>query len=143
VVLALTLVVDSNILFAAAIREGSNATLLLSDRLQLIAPEWIFEEFKKYEELLLKKTHRTNGEFERFLEVLGQKIEVIAETEFKPWLEEAKEKSPANDFPFTALAKAYNCPVWSEDKELKEFTKRNGFAEVLTTKEVLKKLELA
>lgn len=141
-VLALTLVVDSNILFAAMIKGGANAKLLLSDRLSLIAPERLFEEFKKYEEILLKKTHRSKEEFEKFLEVLQEKIEVIPKDEFEPWLEEAKEKSPINDFPFTTLAKACNCAVWSNDKELKEFMLRSGFVEVLSTKEVLERLEL-
>ena len=45
-VLALTLVVDSNILFAATIKNGDNAKLLLSDRIYLIAPERLFEELK-------------------------------------------------------------------------------------------------
>lgn len=141
-VLALTLVVDSNILFAATIKEGVNAKLLLSDRLYLIAPERLFEEFKKYEEILLKKTHRSKEEIEKFLEILQEKIEVIPKAEFEPWLEEAKEQSPINDFPFTALAKACNCAVWSNDKELKEFMLRTGFVEVLSTKDVLERLEL-
>lgn len=142
-VLSLTLVVDSNILFAAAIRDGNNAHLLLSDRLRLIAPEWLFEEFRKYEGLLLEKTHRSTEEFERFIGILEEKIEVIPETEFNRWKKEAAEKSPPNDFPFAALAKAYDCPLWSEDKELKELMKKTGFVKVLTTKEVLEKLELA
>jgi predicted nucleic acid-binding protein len=86
-VLVLTLVVDSNILFAAAIKEGSNARLLLSDRLRLIAPERLFEEFTKYRELLLSKTHRSSEEFEKFLEILEEKIEVLPKVEFEFWLE--------------------------------------------------------
>lgn len=141
--LALTLVVDSNILFAAAIRDGDNAKLLLSDRLRLIAPEWLFEEFRKYKPLLLEKTHRSSEEFGRFLAILEEKIEVIPENEFKPWIEHAKANSPENDFSFTALAKAYECPVWSNDRGLKESMEKTRFARVLNTKEVLDKLELA
>lgn len=141
-VLALTLVVDSNILFASVIKEGDNARLLLSDRLKLLAPERLLEEFKEYKEELLKKTHRTKEEFEKSLEILEERIEIIPRVEFEPWLEEAKKKSPTDDFPFTALAKAYNCAVWSNDKELKEFMERTGFVEVLNTKGVLEKLGL-
>ena len=53
------LVVDANVLFAALIKEGSTAELLISDKLQLFAPEFLFTEFSKYEELILKKTHRS------------------------------------------------------------------------------------
>lgn len=141
-VLALTLVVDSNILFSATIKEGDNAGLLLSDRLFLIAPERLFEEFKRYREFLLMKTHRSEEEFEGFLEILAERIKIIPRVEFEPWLEEAEEKSPVDDFPFTALAKAYGVPVWSNDRELKESMKRTGFIEVLNTKGVLEKLGL-
>ena len=141
-VLSLTLVVDSNILFAAAIKDGENARLLLSDKLCLLAPERLFEEFKKYEKLLVSKTHRSKEGFERFVEIIEEKIEVIPKSEFMPWLEEAEKKSSPDDFPFTALAKAYNCAVWSNDKELAEFMKRTGFAEVLNTGEVLDALGL-
>lgn len=141
-VLSLTLVVDANVLFAAIIRDGDTANLLLSDRLRLIAPEWLFEELRKDKELLLDKTHRSGEEFERFLEILEEKIEIVPEAEFRRWIEEAKEKSPPNDFPFAALAKAYDCPVWSNDRELKEKMEKAGFAKVMNTKEVLEKLEL-
>jgi predicted nucleic acid-binding protein len=57
------LVVDANILFAALIKEGSTAELLISDKLQLFAPEFLFTEFAKYEEFILKKTHRSDAEF--------------------------------------------------------------------------------
>ncbi len=141
-VLALTLAVDSNILFAAAIKDGDNARLLLSDRLYLIAPERLFEEFKKYRELLLAKTHRSEEDFERFLEIMEERINVVSKQEFKRWVEEAKEKSPEDDFPFAALAKAYEVPVWSNDKKFKEFMERSGFVRVLNTKEVLETLGL-
>lgn len=140
--LKLRLVLDSNILFAAAIKEGTTARLLLSDRLDLIAPERLFVEFRKRKELLLKKTRRTPQEFEKFVEILEERIQVVPKVEFESWLPEAKEKSPANDFPFTALSKAYGVPVWSNDKKVKEFMKRTGFVEVLNTREVLEKLRL-
>ena len=53
------LVVDANILFAALIKEGVTAELLISDKLQLFAPKYLFEEFSKYEQLILNKTHRS------------------------------------------------------------------------------------
>ena len=140
--LKLRLVVDSNILFAAAIKEGFTARLLLSDRLDLIAPERLFVEFKKHEKALLKKTNRTPQEFDKFVEILEERIQVVPKAEFESWLSEAKKKSPPDDFPFTALAKAWGVPVWSKDAKLKKFIERTGFVEVLDTREVLEKLRL-
>jgi len=48
------LIVDANILFAALIKEGSTAELLISDKLQLFAPEFLFAEFAKYKDLILR-----------------------------------------------------------------------------------------
>ena len=48
------LVVDANVLFAALIKKSSTAELLISDKLQFFAPEFLFAEFSKYEELILR-----------------------------------------------------------------------------------------
>ncbi|MFX1575487.1 MAG: PIN domain-containing protein [Promethearchaeota archaeon] len=47
--------VDANILFAALIKEGLTAELLLSDKLQLFTPEFLLTEFSKYKDLIPKK----------------------------------------------------------------------------------------
>lgn len=41
------LVIDANILFAALFKDSLTAELILSDELQLIAPEFLLEEFAK------------------------------------------------------------------------------------------------
>ena len=53
------LVIDANILFATLIKNSLTAKLLLNDKLKFYAPEFLFEEFAKYEDYLLNKTHRT------------------------------------------------------------------------------------
>jgi len=40
----MNLIVDANILFSALIKEGLTAELLISDKLQLFAPEFLFTE---------------------------------------------------------------------------------------------------
>jgi len=45
-------------------------------------------------------------------------------------------------FLLVALAKALDCAVWSNDKELKKFAEETGYVEVLTTKEVLERLKV-
>ena len=81
------LVVDSNILFAPLIKEGSNAELLISDKLQLFAPGFLFTEFAKYEELILKKTHRSSKEFNQFLDLLQEQITIIPKKETSPFID--------------------------------------------------------
>ncbi len=139
----LTLVVDSNILFSSVIKEGKNAELIMSDRLFLIAPEWLFREFKNNKSDLLKKTNKSEEEFWRFFAILEDRIKTVPREEFEHWLKEAKEKSTPNDFPFAALAKAFNCPVWSNDRDFKKMMESSGCIAVLNTGEVLENLGLA
>jgi predicted nucleic acid-binding protein len=119
------LVVDANILFAALIKEGSTAELLISDKLQLFAPEFLFSEFTKYEELILKKTHRSNEEFNEFLELLKEQITIVPKKEITPFIDKAEKISPdPKDTVYLALALALKSNVWSNDKKLKEGQKK-------------------
>ena len=71
------LVVDANVLFASMIKESFTAELLLSDKLSLFAPEFLFDEFKKYEVYILEKTNRSKEDFEQFLDILMEVIEIV------------------------------------------------------------------
>ena len=134
------LVVDANILFAALIKEGSNSDLLISDKLQLFAPEFLFVEFAKYEELILKKTHRSSQEFQEFLDLLKEQITIIPKKEILPFMEEAEEVSPdPKDTVYLALALALQASVWSNDKKLKEGQNK---ITVLSTEEVIAKTNI-
>ena len=61
------LVIDANVLFASLIRPSLTAQLLFDEKITLYAPEFLMEEFKKYEKMILEKTSRTNEEFNEFL----------------------------------------------------------------------------
>lgn len=63
------LVVDANILFAALVKESRTAELLFRDDFHLYAPDFILQEFSKYEQELLEKTarsHTISGAFLKF-----------------------------------------------------------------------------
>ena len=134
------LIVDANILFAALIKEGSTAELLISDKLQLFAPEFLFTEFAKYKELILKKTHRKEEEFDQFLDLLKEQITIVSKKEIKPFLEEADKLSPdPKDSMYLALAIALKSDIWSNDKKLKE-----GQSKIIvyTTEELIEKTDI-
>ena len=134
------LVVDANILFAALIKEGSTAELLISDKLQLFAPEFLFTEFAKYEELILKKTHRSKEEFNHFLEILQEQITIHSKKEIIPYLDMAEKISPdPKDIIYLALAFALKSEIWSNDKRLQQDQKE---MHVLSTKELIEKTNL-
>jgi len=133
------LIVDANVLFSALIKKGLTAELLISDKLQLFAPEFLFTEFAKYKNLILKKTHRNEEEFNDFLEILKEQIYIVPKKDIIPFMDEADKISPdPKDTIYLALAIALKSNIWSNDKKLKQGqTKINVFS----TEELLKRTE--
>lgn len=115
------LVVDANILFSVLIKKGKTEELIFETDLHLFAPEFIFEEFENYREEILGKTERTNEEFEELVNILKRKIMAIPNEETEIYIPEAEQICPdKKDIDYFALALKLKCPIWSQDKELKE-----------------------
>jgi predicted nucleic acid-binding protein len=134
------LIVDANILFAALIKEGLTAELMISDKIQLFAPEFLLNEFSKYEDIILKKTNRSKKDFYQFLEILKEQITIISRSEISPYMSKAKDISPdPKDTLYIALALAIKSNIWSNDKKLKLEQK---LITVYTTEELIKKTNI-
>ena len=117
----MNLVVDANILFAALVKRGITAELLCRNDFHLYAPEFIFEEFEEYRELLEKKTERTYEDFVLVLSALQRRISLVPHEEIDPFIQKATLISPdIKDVTYVALALRLNCALWSNDKALKE-----------------------
>jgi len=134
----LKLVVNANVLFASMIKENLTAELLLSDKLSLFAPEFLFDEFKKYEVYILEKTNRSKEDFEQFLDILMEVIEIIPKNMITPFIEKVEKVSPdPKDTVYLACALVIDSKIWSNDKKLKEGQKE---IEVITTEELIKEV---
>jgi|SRR3989344_1276974 len=115
------LVIDANILFAALIKDSLTLGIILNENIRLFAPEFLLEEFSKHRDEILKKTKRTDNEFKELYESLKFIITIIPAEEFKDLIKESEKISPdKNDVHYFALALKLNCPLWSNDKKLKE-----------------------
>jgi predicted nucleic acid-binding protein len=123
------IVIDANILFAACIRDGMTAKLLFSDAIEPHAPAHIIREFETYKELIGQKTSRK--EFDTFLDVLWRWIRIIPDTEIVPFIPDVLSPDPGDAY-FLALALKLNCPLWSNDNDLK----RQDAVRVYTTTEL-------
>ena len=143
------LVVDANVVFSALIKEGATLRLFEFNNIfkifELIAPEFIWDEIEEYKEEIIRKSKLSEEELERVLEFIRSEIVLIPKEYFSEFLEEAKEISPAEDFPYVALALklkslGLEAEIWSNDKELKKALE--GKMEVLSTKEILEKLKI-
>ena len=134
------LIVDANVLFSALIKEGLTAELLISDKLQLFAPEFLFTEFAKYKDLILRKTHRNEEEFNQLLEILKEQITIVPKKEITPFMDEAEKISPdPKDTIYLACAIALRSNIWSNDKKLKQDQTK---ITVFSTEELLKRTDI-
>ena len=132
------LVIDANILFASLIKNSLTAELLLSDKLNLYAPELLFDEFLKYEKYILEKTNRSKEDFEQYFNILREEIEIIPQSVITHFIEEVEKFSPdEKDTVYLACALAVGSKIWSNDKRLKEDQKE---VEVITTEELIHKV---
>ena len=55
----MNLIIDANILFAGIIKNNITLNLIYNEQITLFAPDYIWEEFEKYKNYLLKKTKQT------------------------------------------------------------------------------------
>ncbi|MBU1976081.1 MAG: hypothetical protein KKG59_06785 [Nanoarchaeota archaeon] len=118
---SLTLVIDANVLFAALIRDGLTRRTLPIKRLVLFSPDFSLEEFDKYNLLIQEKTGCDPKELYELLNSFRKYIRVVPQNEFIDYLTEASRFCPdPNDIRYFALAIKLNCPLWSNDKKLKE-----------------------
>ena len=84
-------------------------------------PDFIMEEFKKHEELILKKTHRSKEDFDQIISCIEEMITIIPEEEISPFVKKAKELCPDPcDVMYFALAMKLKCAILTNDKKLKE-----------------------
>ena len=131
------LVIDSNILFAALIKNSTTSNIIFEEEIILYTPEFIITEFLKYRDLILKKTSRTNEEFIQIMHALKDIITVIPKEEYSKFITEAEKIShDEKDVLYFALALKLKCGIWSNDKKLKTQNK----VKVYSTEDLLKEI---
>lgn len=118
-------VIDANILMSALIStNGFTFNLILNEEIELIAPEFLFQEIEKYKQEILEKSKLTSQELDLFLSLLYSEITFISKEDFMQNIELANKLCPdENDTEYFALALNFNCPIWSNDKKLNQQNK--------------------
>lgn len=134
----MSIVIDSNILFSALIKDSVTRRLILEYRGFFLFPEFIFSEMEKHKEELLAKSKGSEKELEELLQLPLKKVLVVPNEALLPFRSEAWEiiKSiDPDDVMFIACALAYpDSALWSDDKQLK----RQNRVRVINTEEVMK-----
>ena len=128
------LVVDANVLFSALIKDSVTRRLFFEERLEIYAPEYLFEEFAAHRGEIIRKAHRGEADFWEVMGILKSKISVVPFSEFERFMERAQSVSPdKDDAIYFAVAFAIKGAIWSNDRNLKS----QKAVQVLNTEEII------
>jgi len=132
------LVVDANIVISALISSlGKTSDIIFSDKFKLYAPEFLLEEIDKHKKEISDKSGLSFEKIDLLLSLISLHLKIIPFSEFKDLIEKASKICPdPNDIEYFALALKLGCPLWSNDKILKQSPLK-----VLSTQEVVNLIE--
>ena len=124
------LVIDANVVISALVAgRGFTYDIIFNDKMKIYAPEFLKEEIEKYKRDIIEKSGLEENEFNLFLSLVCSRINFIPLEDFKNFIKSAGEICPdEKDREYFALALKLNCPVWSNDKRLKEQDKIRIFS---------------
>ena len=115
------LVIDANIIMSILINPGKPLDTFFREEIEIFAPELLFEEIDANKDLIIKKTEFNKKEINTFIDILKSKIKIIPEEEFLEYREKSEKVCPdPKDITYFALALHLQCPIWSNEKKLKQ-----------------------
>ncbi len=128
------LVVDTNILISAIIKNGETRRILFDFEFGFVTPAYSISEIRKHQNEICEKAGIDETEFEQLLEILFRYVKIINPELYSSYLEEASSLiTDSKDVSFLACALAIRYGIWSNDKGFKKQSK----VKVWTTKELL------
>ncbi len=129
------LVIDTNIIISALIKNSVSRKLILDKRLEFCSPDFILVEIKKYKTEIVQRSCLNKKEIEILLSIILNKIEVKYKEEYEKYLTKAEQLiKDIKDVSFLAVALSENCSIWSDDKH---FDKQNKI-KIYKTKDLVK-----
>ncbi|MCF7871883.1 hypothetical protein K9L97_02510 [Candidatus Woesearchaeota archaeon] len=119
------LIIDANILLAALIKNSKTRELILEKENELLAPDYILKEIKKYKHILKEKTNLNEKDIEHITNFIINKITIINEYELFPYFSKARNITlDKDDWQYFALALKLKIPIWTNDKKLRKLIKK-------------------
>jgi len=96
--------------------------MIFDNRFEIHAPSFIKEEFLEHLNELVTKTDLSAEELKNIAtQMVALNITINKEQEYLNEIEHAKKITPdPDDVMYIALALKLSCPIWSNDKKLKE-----------------------
>lgn len=128
------LVVDSNVLFTWFWEQSVFRKLIKAGLPELVAPSFALVELKKYEKHIRAKTKLSASAFEAMLGLLRDNVRFVEREQYENERKRAEQHCPdTKDVEFFAVALRFQCPLWSNDAELK----KQNMCKVLNTEELI------
>ncbi len=130
------LVIDANVLFAALIGKGKTQELVFEDKIKLVAPLKLIDEFETNKELIAAKGNVSVEELMESFELIRERIEIYATDGISSEIRiEAEKLAPQRkDVAYFALALHLGCNIWSRERLFKKQSK----VRVLSTSDLIK-----
>ena len=132
------LVVDTNRVIAALIRDSASRKIILSKNADFITIDVVNEEVRKYKAEIMKKSNLTIDEFDyTFSKIMGR-MTIISDEAVKLYMPKVKEIMDAidpGDTPFIAAALAADASIWTDDKHFE----RQNAVPIIKTNALMKK----
>ena len=101
------LIIDSNRIIAALIKESGARSILLNPGFEFFAPDHLLLEIRAHAGEIIRKSNHSEEEFHIILDLLIERVNVIPRSEMGSHMDEAKEiigDIDPDDVPFIALA---------------------------------------
>lgn len=120
------LVIDTNILIGALVKDNSYKAALLKDRhFRFFFPEYGLLEIEKFREYICQKRAKkpVGPSFDYAIRFLLDSVTIIPPQLYDDQMSRAGSEMAAidpKDTPFVALALHLGCPLWSDDAHLKQ-----------------------
>ncbi len=113
------LIVDTNRIIAALIKDSFSRQILLSDKIGFVTVGFSKIEIEKHKNEILEKSGLTEEEFEILLRILFRKINILSDLIVEEFMDRAKaimDNIDPKDTPFISAALAIeNQGIWSDD----------------------------
>ena len=136
----LRLVVDTNIILSAMIKDSTIRKIIVESDIDFFTPDFTFDEINRHLNYICKKNSLNRKINLKILAVLSKYINVVDFGFYAHKITEARKligKIDEKDIPFLALALSFeNDGIWTNDKH---FLKQKKM-KIWGTKEILKRL---
>ena len=130
------ILIDTNIIIAALIKNSKAREIILSGKFEFSSPEFVLEEVSKYKKYICNKAKISNEVFELAVQIIFDKINLVPKEEYDEFVEKSKEimEKDIKDVPYVSCYFALECDyIWTNDLDF--FGKKE--LKIISTKDLL------